>query len=73
MRMVEGSTNLPAREAAKLGKIVDPAKREESREAQDIRESLAEESRQIKITRENRSRKRPEPEKYGEMSVRTVK
>ena len=28
MRMVEGSTNLPAREAAKLGKIVDPAKRE---------------------------------------------
>ena len=28
MRMVEGSTNLPAREAAKAGKLTDPAKRE---------------------------------------------
>ena len=28
MRMVEGSTNLPAREAAKAGKLTDPARRE---------------------------------------------
>ena len=28
MRMVEGSTNLPAREAAKVGKLTDPARRE---------------------------------------------
>ena len=28
MWMVEGSTNLPAREAAKAGKLTDPAKRE---------------------------------------------
>ena len=26
MKLVEGSTNLPAREAAKIGKLVDPAK-----------------------------------------------
>lgn len=73
MRMVEGSTTFRRGKPQNLERLWIRRREKESREAQDIRESLAEESRQIKITRENRSRKRPEPEKYGEMSVRTVK
>ena len=38
MKLVEGSTNLPAREAAKIGKLVDPAKAAGKQPAPDIRE-----------------------------------
>ncbi len=38
MKLVEGSTNLPAREAAKIGKLVDPAKAAGKTARPDIRE-----------------------------------